>query len=284
MDDTKSGLVFLCVRFFDTEDISGLNKKIKALFLLDECQSIELRDSQIVFEFTKDQDVAVPHTWLQASLAMPARLTLRIRDDLSAPEPPGSPAAEKDPANRAIVFSVEEGYLQVHFSFLLKFFGGKLRDADGSELIYLINDSQKTSRLQLIELTPLGDSSLKIAKLQTDEKKPGILWIDILHADFPGAHDIGISEKTVSFLGTEVELMPDQLIRIGGEAPQKNVEAWNWFTHNIKLFREFAQTGKLATRIDYSRNFGYYFEERKIVMTMGFQASALRLRSATAGP
>lgn len=128
-------------------------------------------------------------------------------------------------------------------------------------------------RLQLIELTPLGKNSLKIVEAQKEEKKPGTLWIDILHPDFPGRQDIGISEKTVSFLGTEVELLPDYMIRIGKEKPQKNEEAWNWFTHNLKLFRKFAQTGKLAKQIDYTRNFGYHFEERRIVVNMGFQAS-----------
>ena len=255
----------------EKETIGKLQKNIKTLFPLKGCQAIELRDSQIVFEFSTKQDVTIPNTWLQASLAMPERLVLRLQP-APANGDTASPAALAG-QNNTIRFLVEEGYLQVHFSFLLKIFGGKLRDAEGSELVYLINDQAKTSRLQLIELTPLAGDMLTAVAAAEEKEQEKTLWIDIRHPDFPKTRDIGIAEKTVTFLGTEVELLPDGMIRIGGGEPQKNPEAWTWFTKNILLFKEFAQTGKFASRIDYARNFGYHFEERQIVMNMGFQAS-----------
>lgn len=260
----------------EQETISRLDKRIKTLFPLGECRLIEVRDSRIVFEFAKGQEVAIPHTWRQASLAMPERLVLRIDEGPAGQvmhNQPVAPAGKDGPEGRAIRFTVEQGYLRLHFSFLLKFLGGKMRDAEGSELVYLIDEAKKTSRLQLVELTPLKDGSLKIAKPQKAEKRPETLWIDILHPDFPSGQDIGIAEKTVSFLGTQVELLPDYRIRIGEGEPQQNREAWEWFTNNIKLFREYARTGRLTSQIDYSRNFGYYFEERQIVMNLGFSGS-----------
>ncbi len=258
------------------EVIARLAREIKTLFPLAGCQTIELEEGRIVFEFAGDQDVAIPNTWRQASLTMPKKLVLRVTEVLpaaTAGKRPGPSSRPEDTQGRSIRFSVEQGFLQLHFSFLLKIFGGKLRDAEGSELVYQLDDARKTSRLQLIEVTPLAGNSLKIAHLPAADKEPKTLWIDILHPDFPGARDIGISERTVSFLGTEVELLPDQTIRIGGGKPQKNEEAWKWFADNILLFREYARGGELATHIDYARNFGYHFEERQIVMNMGFRAS-----------
>jgi hypothetical protein len=257
----------------EKDTLSRFRDKITTLFPLEDCVAIELRDTRVIFEFTKAQDVFIPNTLHQASLRLPARLVLRIEDNEPAPEPAGPFGWEKDPENRSISFFVEEGYAQVHFSFILKLFGSRLRDADGTVLIYRINDRKQISRLHLIEMTTLSGDKMKITTVPKESGKAETLWIDILHPDFPGEHDIGISEKTISFLGMEVELLPDHMIRIGDEAPQKNEEAWHWFSTNIELFRKFAKTGALTTRIDYTRDLGYHFEERKMMMQMGFQGS-----------
>jgi hypothetical protein len=259
----------------DRETISRLAGRIKTIFPLSECLRIEVRDSRIVFEFSEPQDVVIPHTWRQASLAMPRRLVLQIHDPKTdkPPREPSDPGQKPGTTlEKSISFSVDQGYLQVHFSFLLRFLGGKLRDAEGNRLVYQIDEKKKISRMQLIELTPLKGASLQLAAAP-EKKSNDFLWIDIRHPDFPGEHDIGISDTRVSFLGTEVEILDDQMIRFGKEKPQKNPEAWKWFSTNIKCFRDFARTGKFNVGIDYIRNLGYYFEERQIVMNMGFQSS-----------
>lgn len=259
----------------EQETISRLAKRIKTIFPLSECRRIEVRDSHIVFEFSEPQDVVIPNTWRQASLAMPARLILRIHEKGSQ-KPPRDPSDTGDKPQphleKSISFSVDQGYLQVHFSFLLRFLGGKLRDAQGNRLVYQIDEKKKISRMQLIELTPLTDTALKLVTT-SEKKKQNFLWIDIRHPDFPNPHDIGISDTAFSFLGTEIEILADEMIRIGKEKPQKNPEAWRWFTNNISVFKDFARTGRLDVGIDYARNLGYYFEERQIVMNMGFQSS-----------
>ncbi len=163
--------------------------------------------------------------------------------------------------------------MRLHLSFLLKLFGGAQRDAEGSELVYQINDRQKISRLQLIEKTAFFGDNLIVSQLSSDEKNLEMQWIDILHPDFPGIRDIGVSASRMVFLGTDVELLPDYMIRIGKDEPRKNEKAWNWFTDNSKSFRDYLHTGQLATHINYTRNFGYYFEERQMVMSMGFYGS-----------
>lgn len=70
-----------------------------------------------------------------------------------------------------------------------------------------------------------------------------MLWIDILHPDFPGEKDIGISDTVIAFVGTKVELLPDHMVRIGREEPKQNDEAWQWFTNNIRQFMEYAHNG-----------------------------------------
>ena len=247
----------------EKETLAQLKKKLSTLFPLDGCELIELQTGRVIFHFSENQQVAIPHTWWQASLQITDRLVLAIEDNPAIPGEKSGKIGEMDLDTESICFSIQEGSLQLHFSFFLKMFGGQLRDAEGTTLVYQINETKKISRLQLIEKTLLTDDSLKIT---SGERQ----WIDILHVDFPGSEDIGINDNRINFLGTEVELLPDHMIRIGTDEPQKNEEAWAWFSSNIKLFQEYAQTGKLTSAINYTRSFGYNFEERQITMTMGF--------------
>lgn len=245
-----------------------LDGEIDTLFPLAGCTAIEVGQERVVFQFDGEQDITVPNTWLQASLHLPPRLVLKIE---ALPAEPDPVTGEPDPAERGLAFTVEEGALQVHFSFLLKLFGGKLRDADGHRLVYRISDARRISRLQLVEVTPLGADQIRTAV--TSDNAAETKWFDIVHPDFPGDRDIGIAGRSIEFLGTRVELLPDQMIRIGTEKPQMNAKAWQWFDNTIDVFRTFADPGDKAFNIDYTRNFGYHFEERQIVMNMGFQAA-----------
>ena len=255
----------------DRHILSRLQDKVSTLFPLAGCEAIEVQGGEIIFHFTGPQQVAVPNTWHQASLHLSDRLALTIVDKPPAPDATED-AGETAPETRSICFHVREGAMQLHFSFLLKAVGSQMRDAEGTELLYQINEAKRISRLQLIENTPLGGDRLKISTVP-EGKDRGMQWIDILHPDFPGVQDIGIGDSLVTFLGTEVELMPDRMIRIGKDEPRKNDQAWNWFTNNIRSFREYAETGKLATTINYTRYFGYRFEERQVVITLGFHAA-----------
>lgn len=245
-----------------------LDGEIGTLFPLDGCTAIEVGQGRVVFQFDGEQDITVPNTWLQASLHLPGRLVLRM-DTLPAEPDPAT--GKPDPTERGLAFTVEEGSVQVHFSFLLKLFGGKLRDADGHRLVYRISDARRISRLQLVEVTPLGADQVRTAASSDNEAETK--WFDIVHPDFPGDRDIGIAGRTIEFLGTRVELLPDQMIRIGTAEPQKNDKAWQWFNKTIGVFHTFAEPGEKAFNIEYTRNFGYHFEERQIVMNMGFQAA-----------
>ncbi|MFH0781705.1 MAG: hypothetical protein V2B20_07090 [Pseudomonadota bacterium] len=255
------------------ETLRFLNEKVTTLFPLDGCQAIEVRNLQVVFIFAKEQQVAIPHTLHQASLKISRKLVLAIAEYRPVSNHEAGDPFELDTASKSVQFLVKEGSLQLHFSFLLKLFGGSLRDAEGSALIYQINEQKKMSRMQLIEETPLSGGRLRIVQPGPDGKIRDMQWIDILHPDFPGQEDIGISPSRITFLGTDVELLPDDMIRIGKDEPRKNEKAWNWFTDNIKSFRDYLQTGEVATQINYTRNFGYHFEERQIVMTMGFHGA-----------
>lgn len=245
-----------------------LDGEIDTLFPLDGCTAIEVGGDRVVFQFDGEQAITVPNTWLQASLHLPGRLVLKI-DPLPAEPDPAT--GEPDPTERGLAFTVEEGSMQVRFSFLLKLFGGKLRDAEGHRLVYRISDARRISRLQLVEVTPLGADQIRVAA--TSDSSAGTRWFDIVHPDFPGEKDIGIAGRSIEFLGTRVELLPEKMIRIGAAEPQKNDKAWQWFDKTIGVFRTFSEPGDKAFNIEYTRNFGYHFEERQIVMNMGFQAA-----------
>lgn len=248
--------------------LKRLDGEIATLFPLAGCIAIEVDRDRVVFQFDGEQDITVPNTWLQASLHLPGRLVLKISPLPAEPDPA---TGEPDPTEHGLAFTVEEGTVQVRFSFLLKLFGGKLRDAEGRRLVYRISETRRISRLQLVEVTPLGVGQIRAAA--ASDSAAGTLWFDILHPDFPGERDIGITGRSIEFLGTSVELLPEKMIRIGTAEPQKNDTAWQWFDTTIGVFRTFAEPGDKALNIEYTRNFGYHFEERQIVMNMGFQAA-----------
>jgi hypothetical protein len=250
----------------EKETLDRLDGRIDTLFPLDGCTSIEVHEDLAEFRFDGEQDVFIPNTWLQASLHLPPRLVLRIEKQTPASGPGG---AEALPGDRELAFRIEEGYMQVRFSFLLNLFGGRLRDAEGKRLVYRINDDRRISRLHLVELTPLGSDRIRAVATAADT--PGTQWFDIVHPDFPGDRDIGLAGSSLFFLGTQVELLPEQMIKIGEEPPQKNEQAWQWFDRTMDAFRTLATAGGTAPSIDYTRDFGYHFEERQIVMNMGFQ-------------
>jgi len=254
----------------DRDLLEVLKKKITTLFPLAACEAIEMENGRLTFRFTEDQQIAIPNTWLQASLRISDSLVLRIEDDRPGPDLVTGRGIAPDPDDRASRFVVQEGSLQLHFSFLLKLFGSKMRDAGGSELLYRINNRKKISSLYLVEKIPLSEDHLKISSLPHNGGHRAMQWIDIHHPDFSGTRDIGIGETNITLLGTEIELLSEQMIRIGKGGPRKNKKAWDWFSDALKSFRDYVHTGHLGTRINYTRNFGYHFEEKKIVMTMGF--------------
>ncbi len=254
-------------------NLSKLQKEITTLFPLEGCEKIELWGAYVIFTFASPQDVYIPNTWLQASLQVPRRLVLQITDQPEGRDRSDLSPFAKDPDTKTVTFSVKEGYIRVHFSFLLRLFGGKLRDADGTRLIYQINDKTKISRLQLDEVIPLSSRSLQFVGTTSDKQWGKTQWIDIIHPDFPATRDIGISDKAIFFLGTKVELLSNERIRIGGQEARKNKEAWDWFSKNIEQFRKFISAGTQPARIEYVRSFGYYLEERRFVMKMSFQGS-----------
>ncbi len=265
-------------RVFSMEkDVLGrLRTKITTLFPLDECDAIELWGPYVIFKFSNPQDVFIPNTWLQASLQVPRKLVLKINDEPPTPVRSDASSFDQDPETRSVIFSVKKGYIRIHFSFLLKLFGGKLRDADGTELVYQINDNLKLSRLLLHEITPLNNDSLKLSGITEDKEMGKTQWIDIRHPDFPATQDIGISEKAISFLGTKFELLPDKMIRLGEQEPMKNEEALDWFSKNIEEFKRYASSGSRSVQIEYIRTFGYFLEERRFLMTMAFQGGKKR--------
>lgn len=256
----------------DRHVLARLQGKIATLFPLAGCEAIEVQGRRIVFQFAKPQQVTVPNTWRQASLHLSDRLVLAVVDQPPAPDA-AEDTGERDPATRSICFHVQEGTIQLHFSLLLGWVGGRMRDAEGTDLRYQINEAKRISRLQLLENTPLGGDRLKISRPTPEGKDRGMLWIDIDHPDFPGNRDIGIGDAVITFLGTEVELMPDGMIRIGRQEPARNDQAWHWFTSNIAAFRDYAKTGRLSTIINYTRFFDYRFEERQVAITLGFHAA-----------
>ena len=257
----------------DRHILSRLQDKNATLFPLAGCEAIEVQAGEVIFRFAAPQQVVVPNTWRQASLHLSDRLVLTILDQPPVPVQEADGVEAPDPDTKTICFQVREGAMQLHFSFLLQWLGGRMRDAEGTELLYQINEAKRISRLQLIENTPLTGDRLKISRPVPADNSRGMQWIDIEHPDFPGVQDIGIDNSLITFLGTEVELLPDRMIRIGRDKPMQNDRAWHWFTNNIKSFRDYAETGQLATTINYTRNFGYHFEERQVVVTMGFHSA-----------
>lgn len=263
------------------EPLEFLKSELKTLFPLKGCNLIELKNGRVVFLFAKPQKVVIPNTWWQAYLLVPNELVLRIKKEDSGrinPEENVScnavESSDSSPttSHHAISFEIEKGYIRVHFSFMLKVFGDKLRDADGSELVYQVNESQKTSQLRLIEKMPIDRKNLEIVPSPSAKAGLGYTWVDIKHPDFPGQKDVGFFKNWISFFGEEVELLPDYMVRIKGEGLHKNRFAWEFF-NNFKYFKEFAETGILNSKLDYQRTLAYYFEEQRVFINLGFNSS-----------
>lgn len=77
----------------------------------------------------------------------------------------------------------------------------------------------------------------------------------------------------MSFLGMDVELLPKERIRFGDEEPRQDSEAYHYFKSSLERFKAFISSKSKPVTIDYTRTFGYQFEERKMFITIGFGGS-----------
>jgi hypothetical protein len=256
----------------DRPVIQKLAGTIKSLFPLDACESITLKDGTVNMAFIQPQDIYIPKTWHQASLKIPKHLVLRL-ENVQKPNSPGGLIKPVENDTQSVRFIVEQGYLQLDFSFLLKIFGPNLRDAQGGELLYQISEKKQISSLSLIEVTPLTQHDLSVEKRQSNTQPDEYSWIDICHSDFPDTKDIGVSANKMSYLGMEIELLPEERIRFGKEEPRQDSEAYHYFRNSLGNFKDLVFSDGKPMTIDYTRTFGYQFEERKIVITIGFRSA-----------
>lgn len=256
----------------DKPMIQKLAGMIQSLFPLDACESITLQDGTVNMIFNKPQDIHLPNSWHLASLKISEHLVLRLENAQETNSPSGL-INRVENNTQSVRFIIEQGYLQIGFSFLLKIFGKNFRDGQGSELLYQINEEKQTSSLALIEVTPLTQQDLSVEKRQSHDQPDEYSWIDIHHSDFPDTKDIGISTNKISFLGMEIELLPEERIRFGDEEPCQDSEAYHYFKTSLGRFKDLIYTENKPMTIDYTRTFGYHFEERKIFMTIGFQSA-----------
>jgi hypothetical protein len=256
----------------DKPTIQKLAGKIKSLFPLNACKSIILHDGTVSMIFDKPQDIHIPNSWHLASLKISEHLVLRIENAQGTNSPSGI-FDHIDNNTQSMLFIIEQGYLQLDFSFLLNIFGNKFRDGQGSELLYQINEKKHISSLSLIEVNPLAQHDFSVEKQHPDTQTDGHSWIDIRHSDFPDTKDIGISTNKIFFLGTEIELLPEKRIRFGDGEPHQNSDAYHYFKASIGRLQEVIRSENKAMTIDYTRTFGYQFEERKIFLTIGFRSA-----------
>ncbi len=258
--------------------ITQLKKQIKTLFPLADCSSISMRDSKVTFEFIKAQDVALPNTWRQASLQTPSKIVLYIyepeakidktRENSSTADKNQSKANEIE----SLHFKIVEGHVKLHFSFLLRLFSRKLRDAIGTELIYQIYNKKRISRLALHEITELNKDTLKIKLHKKERKENNYQWIDIIHPDFPDENDIGFAENRVTFLGIEAELLPDDMVSINGKEPIKDQLTRDYFQDILTSLNKVDKLDFNHEKIKYIRAFSYHFEERQMQLSMSLQS------------
>ncbi len=261
------------------ETISQLKKNIKTLFPLAECSSISMRGSKVTFEFIRAQDVALPNTWRQASLQTPTKLELYIfepepKNETEIEEKNKSIDKKQDATTDEILslhFRVVEGYAKIHFSFLLRLFSGKLRDAEGSELVYQIDNNKRISRLTLNEITDLKNDKLSLLPYIQDDESQDYHWLDVRHPDFPGIKDIGFSKNRISFLGIEAELLPNDMISINGKEPKEDQLTSDYFNALLTSIKSFEKIGSNSRGIKYIRSFSYHFEERQMHLSMSLQ-------------
>jgi hypothetical protein len=163
--------------------------------------------------------------------------------------------------------------LQLDFSFLLKIFGNNFRDGQGSELLYQINEKKHTSGLSLIEVNPLAQHDFSVEKQHPDTQTDKYCWIDIRHSDFPDTKDIGVSTNKIFFMGMEIELLPEERIRFGDEEPRQSSDAYHYFKTSLGRLKDLIYSENKPMTIDYTRTFGYQFEERKKFLTIGFRSA-----------
>lgn len=260
-----------------------LKNKLNTLFPLDGCNLIELKNERVKFLFDNPQKVVIPNTWWQAYLLIPDELTLRIikeeHDKHNHKDAASSGEVEegnnpKTTSDKNISFEIEKGYIRVHFAFCFKLLTGNMRDADGSELVYQINEAQNTSQLRLTEKIQIEQKNLEVIKSLSGGEGHEYTWVDIQHPDFPNKKDVGFYKNWISFLGDEVELLPDYKFRPKGEEPRQNKNAWEFF-NKLNCFKEYVETGSLSSKINYQRNLGYNFEQKRALLMMGFSSSAL---------
>jgi len=257
----------------DEATIARLRKEIQTIFPLADCKSILMQDSTVTFIFAKPQNVAVPNTWRQASLHISDKLVLQIYENkpINTKEKDG-PKKSASPLH----FKVIEGSIDIHFSFLLRLFGGQLRDANGNELVYQIDNLQQISRLTLKEIIPLHKNQLQILPPASGEEHYNYQWVDILHPDFPSEKDIGFADNRISLMATEVELLPQHMISINTQDPYQDKKTWYYFSTMLSYFKNYRKTGLFSQEIDYVRSFSYHFEEKQMQLSKGFQDESLK--------
>lgn len=256
----------------DKPVIKNLSGTIQSLFPLNACESITLQDGTVNMFFHKPQDVHIPNSWHLASLKISKHLVLRI-ENAQGPECSSGFINKVDSNTQSVRFIIEQGHLQLDFSFLLKIFSNKLRDGQGSELLYHINEKKKVSSLALIEVTPLKQHDLIIDKQQSLNQPDTYSWIDIRHPDFPDKKDVGISTNKLFFLGMEIELLPEERVRFGDEKPLQDSNAYHYFKTSLDRFEDLILSENKSRTIDYTRTFGYQFEVRKKFLTIGFRSA-----------
>lgn len=247
-----------------------LAQTMKSLFPLEACESITMHDNRVHMTFNEPQDIFVPNTWLLASLKISKHLVLRI-EEMPQTSPSNSRVNPDDNDTHSVRLIIEEGRLQLDLSFLLRIFGRKLRDGEGSELIYQINEKKQVSNLSLIEVTPLAEDDLFAEKQPPDKKADDYTWIDIRHSDFPDTKDIGIAANKMRILDSEIELLPEGKVRLGDNEPRQDSRAYHKFRTSLEWFKDFIYSKSKPISIDYTRTFGYKFEERKMSLTVGFR-------------
>lgn len=262
------------------DTVVKMKKELNSLFPLDKCTSIVLQPSTVIMNFSESQDVALPRTWRQASIEVPDKLVLQISEDgpISGQEQKEETAASADPQKiieskslTTVRFKISQGYVKIHFSFLLRLFGGRLRDANGSEIIYQIDSTRKVSRLSLLEVNVLSKDNFVPVETAQSDSSADYQWIDILHPDFPSEKDIGFNDHQISYLGFEVNLLADGVIQLDEGPPQQDQKMYDHFKGLIDHYKQFSQSGMSFRKIDYVRSFSYHFEEKHMEISMGLQ-------------
>lgn len=255
----------------DKSLVQKLAGTIKSLFPLDACESITLQDGTVSIFFNKPQDIYIPNSWHQASLKISKHLVLRLEISKETDSSSSSLFNPVENNTQSVRFMIEKGHLLLNFSFLLKIFGNNLRNGQGSELLYQINEEKQISSLALIESNPITQHDLSVKKPQSNIHPDEYFWIDIRHADFPDTTDIGISMNKISMLGMDIELLPGERIRFGDEEPRQDKKAYRYFRSSLERFKDIVFSDGKPITIDYTRTFGYQFEERKMFISIGFR-------------